>query len=95
MVQEEELLAFAHEDEEPELKIRYIPPFKMGSCGEYMYVLVGKTSKNRVFNSDKFPLDKQSPAEAYLRLMVSEWNKRQLAKKLEAEAANKKQSVKK
>lgn len=92
---EEELLVFAHEDEEPELKIRYVPPFQMGSRGTYMYVLVGKTSKNRIFNSDKFALDKESPAQAYLRLMHSEWNKRQLAKKLAAEATNKNQPAKK
>lgn len=83
---EEELLAFAHEDEEPILRIRYVPSFAIGTHGTNMYVLVGKDSKNRFLKSEAFPLDKQSPAEAYLRVMRSEWEKRQLAKQLAAKA---------
>lgn len=83
MVQEEELLSFAHEDEEPVLRDRYVPPFALGEHGKYMIMMVGKISLNRYPESKKFPLEQRGLAEIYLKDQHASWKKRQDAKKVE------------
>jgi hypothetical protein len=84
-MQEEELLSFANEDEEPVLRERYVPSFAMGVRGETMIVLVGKKSLNRFAHSKKFTLAQRNLAELYWGKEYEAWKKRIEAKKAQVQ----------
>jgi|GEM_PF-4270417 len=89
-MQDEELLNFAHEDEEPALRERYVPDCRPGCHGGNQLVLIGLPSRDPLPGVRKYPLTSRSEAEGHLKLLHGAWEKKQLAKKLEAEAAKKK-----